>query len=405
MEFISSFHYLMVSFGSRQNIIYEKDHEKYLESFILPPWGLGMIRFRLPPGSANAVIHQLLPWFSAHGRDLPWRQDRSPYSVWISEAMLQQTRVDTVIAYYQRWMKRFPDVVTLAAAEQGEVLKVWEGLGYYARARNLHRAAKVIVSEHGGRIPSAPDVLLTLPGIGLYTQAAIASLAFGHPLPVLDGNVERVLTRICAIEAPLGDRGVRDGLRTLAGRLMPKNAPGAFNEAMMELGATVCLPRAPRCGECPLASVCRGQKKNPLAYPVKAKKAKIPTLEVGAAVTWREDGRFLIARRHEKGLLGGMWEFPGGKQESGESMPDCIVRELQEELGITVQVQTPLTHVRHTYSHFHLSLHVWNCRWQGDTPKTLDCADFRWVTLAECRDLPFGKADRQVFPELEAVIA
>jgi len=364
-----------------------------------------MISFRLPPGTAALVSESLLPWFDACARDLPWRRDRSPYSVWISEAMLQQTRVDTVVAYYARWMARFPNVRTLAEAEVGEVLKVWEGLGYYARARNLHRAAGVILRDHGGEIPPDPETLLALPGIGLYTRAAIASLAFGHALPVLDGNVERVLTRLCAIDAPLGDRGVRDGLRALAGRMMGGNSPGVFNEAMMELGATVCLPRMPRCGDCPLSKVCRGRKGNPMAFPVKAQKAKIPTLEVGAAVTWRDDGRFLIARRHEKGLLGGMWEFPGGKQEDGESMPDCIVRELREELGITVRVETPLTHVRHTYSHFHLSLHVWNCRWQGDSPRALDCADFRWVTLADCHTLPFGKADRQVFPVLEAVTA
>lgn len=360
-----------------------------------------MSGYRLPPGTVSAVVRDLLPWFRKNARRLPWREHRSPYAVWISEAMLQQTRVDTVVAYYGRWMRRFPDVETLAAAETGDVLKVWEGLGYYARARNLHRAARVIVAEHGGKIPSDPDALLALPGVGLYTRAAVASLAFGHALPVLDGNVERVLTRLCAISDSLGGSKVRDGLRALAGRMMADHPPGEFNEAVMELGATVCLPRAPRCEVCPLTAVCRARKRNPLDYPVKAKKAKIPTLEVGAAVTWREDGRFLIARRHDKGLLGGMWEFPGGKQEPGESMPDCIVRELQEELGITVRVDTPLTHVRHTYSHFHLSLHVWNCRWQGDEPRALDCADFRWATLGECRELPFGKADRQVFSALE----
>lgn len=360
-----------------------------------------MFTCRLPAGTAHAVLSSLLPWFRAHARDLPWRRGRSPYSVWIAEAMLQQTRVDTVIDYYTRWMIRFPDVQTLAAADLEEVLKVWEGLGYYARARNLHRAARGMVAEHGGQIPSDPEALLALPGVGLYTQAAVASLAFGVALPVLDGNVERVLTRLCAISDPVGARGVRDGLRVLAGRMMADNPPGEFNEAMMELGATLCLPRVPQCDICPLATVCRARKRNPLDYPVKTKKTKIPTLEVGAAVTWRSDGRFLVAKRHEKGLLGGMWEFPGGKQEAGESMPDCIVRELQEELGITVTVDTPLTHVRHTYSHFHLSLHVWNCRWQGDEPRALDCADFRWVTLDECRDLPFGKADRQVFSALE----
>lgn len=360
-----------------------------------------MKRYRLPAGATRRVEEGLLPWFRVHARDLPWRRDRRPYAVWISEAMLQQTRVETVEGYFVRWMERFPDVEALAAAEMEAVLKVWEGLGYYARARNLHRAAGVIVREHGGRIPADPEALLALPGVGRYTQAAVGSLAFGLRLPVVDGNVERVLTRLCAVEDPVEGAGVREGLRALAGRLMGDHAPGEFNEAVMELGAVVCVPRGPRCGVCPLAPCCRGRKGNPEAFPVKRKKAKIPTLEVGAAVTWREDGRFLIARRKEEGLLGGMWEFPGGKQEAGESVPGCIVRELEEELGITVRVETPLTHVRHTYSHFHLSMHVWNCRWQGDAPRALDCADFRWVTLAECRALPFGMADRKVFPVLE----
>jgi len=351
---------------------------------------------RIPNGLSAAVSDALLPWFGREARDLPWRRDRSPYRVWISEAMLQQTRVETVIPYFERWMRRFPDLESLAAAGQEEVLKAWEGLGYYARARNLHKAARAILRSHGGRIPADPKRLAELPGIGPYTLAAVGSLAFGLPLPVLDGNVERVLTRLLAWDRPLGDTGVKDALRNLAGRLMADHPPGEFNEAMMELGATVCLPSKPACPLCPLKAACRGRRGDPARFPVKRPKAKIPTLDVAAAVTWRDAETFLIARRHEKGLLGGMWEFPGGKREEGKSDKACVVRELKEELDITVEPIALCAAVKHSYTHFHLRMRVYHCRWSGGAPRTADCADFRWVRLEDCAALPFGKADRMV---------
>lgn len=356
-----------------------------------------MTHFRAPRGTSRAISDRLLPWFHENARVLPWRENRDPYAVWVSEAMLQQTRVETVVPYFTRWMDKYPTPSRLAAAPLEEVLKSWEGLGYYARARNLHRAANVLVRKHNGRVPGSPDDLAALPGVGPYTTAAVASLAFGHPLPVLDGNVERVLTRLCAVDAPVDAPAVKRGLRELAGRLMKGNPPGAFNESMMELGARICLPRAPRCGVCPLAGVCKAFRAGkPEAFPVKRPKKKIPVVEVGGAVIWREPGVFLVAKRHDKGLLGGMWEFPGGKQEPGESLQACVHREIQEELGLDVEVRNLLVHVRHTYTHFHLSLHIFHCRWRGDAPRALDCADWRWTTLEGCRPLPFGMADRKV---------
>ncbi len=318
--------------------------------------------------------------------------------------MLQQTRVETVVPYFLRWMERFPDVQALALADVQDVLKVWEGLGYYARARNLQRAAVQILARHGGEFPRDPEDVAALPGIGPYTQAAILSLAFGESFAVLDGNVERVLTRLLAWSASVRDPSVKQSLREAARRLMAEHPPGDFNEAMMELGATVCLPRSPRCTVCPLAEVCRANKNgNPEAYPLKEPKPKIPTIEVGAGVLWRDEKTFLVARRKEKGLLAGLWEFPGGKREAGEDVPACVRRELKEELGIEVDTGEALCLVRHSYSHFHLRMTVLHCQWRGDTPQAIDCADFRWVTLDDCHLLPFSRADLKVIRALEAL--
>jgi A/G-specific adenine glycosylase len=356
-----------------------------------------MSHVRLPRGLASAISADLLPWFRTKARVLPWREKRTPYRVWISEAMLQQTRVDTVIPYFERWMQAFPSVEALAEAEEEAVLKCWEGLGYYARARNLHRAAGLIVERHQGRVPSDPDVLRALPGIGPYTQAAILSLAFQQSYAVCDGNVERVLTRLCAYDADIRKPATKQQLQSMMTRLISGHPPGEFNEAFMELGATVCLPRNPKCGECPLHRVCRACKRGLQdALPVKSRKKPVPTIAVGAAITWREDGRFLIAKRKSDQMLGGLWEFPGGKVEKGESVTDCIIRELKEELGIGVEVGEHAVRVLHTYSHFKLEMEVYHCTWRSGEPAALDCAGFRWVRRAECDDLPFSKADLKV---------
>jgi len=360
-----------------------------------------MSTIRCPKGLSSHIESKLLPWFRIHARKMPWRVNRSPYRVWISEAMLQQTRVETVIPYFERWMSTFPTVKDLALSDQEAVLKCWEGLGYYARARNLHKAAKVIVDQHGGVIPSHPEALRALPGIGPYTQAAILSLAFDQPYAVLDGNVERVLARLCADDGDIRKSETKKRLQALATRLLANQPPGAFNESFMELGATVCLPRNPLCEECPLHSVCRAYKQNAVeTYPVKSKKKPVPTVEVGAAITWRDEHTFLIAKRNEQGMLGGLWEFPGGKVEAGETVEECVARELKEELNIQVNVGEHLVRVRHTYSHFKLVMDVYHCQWAGDDPKALDCADFRWVTRKDCDALPFSKADLKVLDVL-----
>jgi A/G-specific adenine glycosylase len=335
---------------------------------------------------------RLLDWFAAHARELPWRRDRTPYRVWISEVMLQQTRVETVIDYYRRFLKRFPTVEALAAASQEDVLRLWEGLGYYSRARSLHRAAQQIMSEHSGTLPADVDALQALPGIGPYTAGAVASLAFGRPEPAVDGNVRRVMARVLAWPKPTS-APLRDAVRTL----LPKDTPGAFNEALIELGATLCRPQKPHCLLCPWRAFCRarqlGQQEE---FPAPRPRKEIPHYDVTAAVTLRDDGRILVAQRLQDAMLGGLWEFPGGKCEDGEGLAACLRRELREELDITVEVGARLTKVPHAYTHFRITLYAFWCRLKAGAPRCLECADFTWATLDELDALPMAVTDRQI---------
>lgn len=316
--------------------------------------------------------------------------------------MLQQTRVDTVIGYYRRFLKRFPSIKQLAEADIEDVLKVWEGLGYYARAHNLHACARTIRDERGGRFPRTYEGLLKLPGVGPYTAAAIASLAYGLDHAVLDGNVLRVLARLMDCDDDISRSPTKKKFQGWVDGLLPSGHAGAFNEAIMELGATVCTPRNPQCRACPLKPVCRGQSRA-AQLPVKKKKAPIPTVVVGAAVVRDEAGLILIARRKPKGLLGGLWEFPGGKVEPGETLLACAERELHEELGIRIRAGEKLLVVHHVYSHFRLEMHVFDARLRprSPQPRAIDCDDFAWSAVADLRDRPFSKADLQVIAHLQ----
>lgn len=354
----------------------------------------------------SAVRRRLLPWFAEHARDLPWRAEpRRPYEVWISEIMLQQTRVDTVIPYFRRFLARFPDPASLAAAPLRDVLKAWEGLGYYTRARQIQMAAQILVRDHGGTLPSAPETLAALPGLGPYTTAAIASFAFGHPLAVLDGNVIRVLTRLLALPDDTGRPATRKKLQAVADALLIKERPAETNEAWMELGALLCTPRAPDCPACPLRIVCRAAKfKKTEAFPNKKKKMKVPHKVVGAAVILNRKNQILIAQRQtEGGLLAGLWEFPGGKIAAGETMPACIARELMEEMDVSIEVGPHLVTVHHAYSHFTIELHAHFARIQSGRPRHLECADHAWVTRDRFDEYPFSKADLEIIRALRAL--
>ena len=330
----------------------------------------------------SAFRARLLAWYRQNKRQTSWRDSGNPYHVWVSEVMLQQTRVDQMAPYFERFIRAFPTLQALAAASEDQVLKVWEGLGYYARARNMHKAAKRMAFELGGRIPDTYQELIELPGIGQYTAAAVSSIAFDRDHPVLDGNVTRVLCRLLRIEEEPTRAHVKAQLIAAGETLLARGEAGDFNQAMMELGSRVCTPQSPSCPTCPVGDWCRAKAEldDPASLPRKVPKKQRPHYQVAAGLI-RKGDELLIAQRPAEGMLGGLWEFPGGKQEPGETLPECLVREIREELGIEIEVGARLTSVDHAYSHFSITLHAFAARYVRGTPRSaglrclaLDCA-------------------------------
>jgi A/G-specific adenine glycosylase len=347
-----------------------------------------------------ALRSQLLTWYRTQGRDLPWRRTRDPYAIWISEIMLQQTQVKTVIPYYTRWLQTFPAIPALAAADQQQILKAWEGLGYYARARNLHRAAQHIVTEHGGEFPTTFEQVVALPGIGRTTAGGILSAAYNQPWAILDGNVKRILARLVGLDRP--PNRALPLLWHLSEALLPTQDARDFNQALMDLGATLCTRHRPACGQCPWQTHCRAYAHNLQSeLPMTETRGPLPHKQIGVAVVWNPAGQILIDRRLQSGLLGGLWEFPGGKIEPGESAEDCIRRELQEELAIDVEVGDRLMTLDHAYTHFKVTLNVFHCRHVGGEPQAIECEEVRWVELEELDQFPFPKANGTIIAALK----
>ena len=333
-------------------------------------------------------------------RDLPWRRLRTPYAVWISEVMLQQTQVPTVIPYFERWLARFPDPVALASAPTDDVLKAWEGLGYYARARNLHRAAQQIVREHGGEVPDNRAALLALPGVGRSTAGAILSLAFGQAEPILDGNVRRVLCRVHDIAGDPRAPAVEARLWRLAEDWVlaaPRGLAGTLNEALMELGALMCTPDQPQCPACPIARDCLAHREGTVHLrPLRRRKPPTPHHDVVAAVIPNPEGQLLLVRRHDKGLLGGLWVFPGGIVEPGEDHASALRRAVENQAGIAVAPESFLGSFGHAYTHFRITLHAWTTVWLEGQPQARQCAEVRWVALQALADYAMPVTDRRV---------
>lgn len=347
-----------------------------------------------------AIREKLNRWYTARRRDLPWRKTRDPYRIWLSEAMLQQTQVNTVIPYYHRFTERFPDVHALAGADMQEVLKMWEGLGYYARARNLHKAARTAVERYGGEIPPEWSDICALPGVGDYIASAVLSIAFDRPFAVVDGNVKRVLARLFCIESPVNDTTSYKHFRETAQALLDVGAPGLHNQAVMELGALVCKPKKPLCGECPVSLECRAFQSGRVGtFPVRKARPAIPMRHFAAGLVFR-DGRLLIVRRPTDGMLGGLWEFPGGFVEKSEPPEKVCVAEIAKRTGIAVEVVGHLGTVRHAYTHFKLELDAYRCRFVGGKNKPSGPADARWIDPSEFGDFPFHKAAHKVMARL-----
>jgi A/G-specific adenine glycosylase len=342
------------------------------------------------------IAQPLLTWYDRHARSLPWRDNPNPYRVWVSEIMLQQTRVETVVPYFERWMQRFPDLTALAAATEQEVLQTWEGLGYYSRARNLHRAAQRIVEQHGGEIPPEREALEKLPGIGRYTAGAISSIAFGHDEPALDANIRRVLARVFNVDIPARSPAGEKLLWALAERTIPPGQAGDYNQALMDLGSSICTPRAPACLICPLTDLCDARALGVQeARPILEAKQAVPHYTVTAAVIQHKT-QVLIAKRPSEGLLGGLWEFPGGKLENEETLPEGLQREIREELGVEIRVGEPFGVYRHGYTHFKVTLHAFCCSVAVGEPRALHASEIRWVEPSFLQNFPMGKIDRQI---------
>ncbi len=361
--------------------------------------GLRAARYnaRMPSPIAAA----LLEWYAENARDLPWRRTREPYAIWVSEVMLQQTRVETVLPYYERWMARFPTVQSLAEADLNEVLRLWEGLGYYRRAHNLHSAAQRVMLEHSGELPSSVEELRRLPGVGAYTAAAIAAIAFNADSIALDGNLRRVLARLfdLSIDArsPEGERR----LRTSAHAILPPGQAAGFNQALMDLGSLICTPRSPACDVCPLASMClayaRGTQEQ---RPVRRAREKAPLrLRVSGVV--RKGGRVLIGRRPAGGLLGGLWEFPGGECDDGEPERAALERRIREGLGAYIVPGPEMGRFEHAYTHFRVSARAFECELASGEPEAREHTELRWVRPAELEDYPMGKIDREIARRLQ----
>ncbi|MBN1545327.1 MAG: A/G-specific adenine glycosylase [Syntrophaceae bacterium] len=350
-----------------------------------------------PPGSVTFPVAGLLSWYGVHHRRLPWRETKDPYRVWLSEIMLQQTQVATVIPYYKRFLERFPTLADLARAEEEDVLKAWENLGYYSRARQLHHAAKILIEKFGGHVPARQEDLVKLPGIGAYTAGAILSIAFGQAVVAIDGNVRRVLCRFFALDDVLPDKNGDRRLADIMTPFLPLRQAGEFNQGLMELGATVCRSRKPLCSECPLSGNCLAHTGgDPESYPARRQKKSISVRQAVAAIIRDERGRVLVVKRQTGGLLGGLWKFPGGFCDAGEEPNDALRRTLREEVGIPIGTETYLALVRHAYTHFRLSLHVFSVKALNPQQGKLNGMHSRWIYPGEIKDLPLSKADRLV---------
>ena len=344
---------------------------------------------------------RLLSWYDEQRRELPWRETTDPYQIWVSEVMLQQTQVNTVKPYYERFINRFPTVVDLAEAELNDVMKLWEGLGYYGRARHLHKAAREILVRFAGRIPDNLQDLLSLPGIGRYTAGAILSIAFHEPVPILDGNVIRLFTRIFHVTECVDKSETRKVLWNIAGELLPLKRIDDFNQGIMEVGSIICKPGRPLCDACPLETLCEAKRLSIQAqFPVRRPRKPIPHYHVTAGIIWRGEN-LLITLRPPKGLLGGLWEFPGGKLDEGEDLASCLYREIREELGIEVQVGDLFTSVKHAYTHFKITLHAFHCTYVDGEIQLIECDDYRWISPREFEKYPFPAADRKIIEVLE----
>ena len=341
----------------------------------------------------------ILSWYDKNKENFPWRVTKNPYKIWISEIMLQQTQVKTVIPFYENWIKKFPTIYDVANASDEVLFKYWEGLGYYNRVNNFRSACKEIIASHNGVIPQSKLELINLKGIGDYTSSAIASIAFNKKNYVIDGNVKRIMARVLCLKD--FSKISLNQIHEFLSNYIDCNRPGDFNQGLMDLGRDVCKPKKPLCEICPISYQCEAYSINAThLYPIpKQKNKKLPHYIIGVGVIWNNN-KILITKRKKNTLLGGLWEFPGGKLIKNESISECIKREIYEELSIDVEVQNFIIKVNHKYSHFSITLHAHHCLYKKGTIKCNAADDWKWIKSAQLADFPFPKANHYIFPHI-----
>jgi A/G-specific adenine glycosylase len=340
---------------------------------------------------------KLLKWYAAHHRKLPCRETRYPYKIWISEVMLQQTTVLAVIPYYEKWLSQFPDIRTLSSTPLQQVLKAWQGLGYYQRAKNLHNSAQILLEKHGGKIPEDYEELIKLPGFGPYTTSAVLSIAFDKPFPVIDANVRRVWMRLMRIRkesTPKVDKHILQFMEPF----LPPAKMGTFNQALMELGSLVCRPKSPLCLLCPVQEYCKAFARGEQEVIPRPQKRSYRKIEAVIGVLEKQ-GKYLIQRRPPTGLLSDLWEFPGGKRRKNETLEQALCREIREELDADVDRIQLLTQVNHSYTQFQVKLYAFQCLLKTDPSLSKD--GHRWVSLSGMRKYPFPSGSAKIIQFLE----
>ena len=346
----------------------------------------------------------LLNWFDKNQRALPWRRTYEPYQVWISEIMLQQTQMDRVTVFFTRWMNVFPDIATLAAASEDQVLKCWEGLGYYSRARNIIKTARLLMKHNQGKIPSSRKELLQLPGIGPYTAGAIASISFNRDVPLVDANIERIFARLFNIDLISGSQEAKRINWQKAEAILPRKEARNFNQGLMELGALICRPKKPDCTLCPLAPHCLALKYDLIPErPVPKKSTQIIPIEMATGVLIH-NGQLFIQQRLEDDVWGSLWEFPGGRLELGESPEQTVVREFFEETEFRVEVESKITTTIHHFTRYKVTLHCFlvTLTQQESDPVLHAAQDFNWIAAADLANHAFPAGHRKLISHMEA---
>jgi len=349
----------------------------------------------------KTIAQKLLKWFETNRRTLPWRNTRDPYAIWVSEVMLQQTQVNTVIPYYKRFLKKFPNIEILSKSNQDDVLKCWEGLGYYARAINFQKASQMVMTQFSGQIPQDPQAFKQLPGVGDYINAAVQSIAFGHSMAVVDGNVRRVLSRLFEMQETVNENKYAKIFAQKAQSLLCENSPGDYNQAIMELGALICTPRNPQCNQCPLSKECEAYRHDTFTIFPLRKKSPVISTENWVAAIIQKDNKFLITQRKAGGFLGGLWEFPGGKIRNNETIQRACLRHIREQLQIDICINHHVTQIKHTYTHFKQIMDAFLCQYASGTIVLNGPADYKWIKWAQINQFALPKSNIKFLKKFE----